>query len=104
MKIKSKSNSNSNSFLPAFRPPRSTLQGTRINGMQPVNTFRFGLSDRIKDAEVGLTHEQLALPGFEGTQKGWDAAAFDEMVRKGTQAWAGVPDDWLENLRASDES
>ncbi|MBW4049134.1 MAG: hypothetical protein HIU89_14755 [Proteobacteria bacterium] len=60
------------------------------------------MNDRIEDAEVGLAQEQLALPGFEDTQKGWDAAAFDEMVRKGTRAWADVPDDWLENLRAAD--
>jgi len=72
--------------------------------MQPANTLRFALNDRIQDAEVGPAQEQLALPGFEDSQKGWDAAAFDEMVRKGTQAWADVPDDWLENLRGSDRA
>lgn len=70
--------------------------------MQPANTLRFALNDRIQNAEVALAQEQLALPGLENTQKGWDAPAFDEMVRKGTLAWADVPDDWLENLRASD--
>ncbi|MGS0998902.1 hypothetical protein [Rhodanobacter sp. UC4451_H18] len=70
--------------------------------MQPANTLRFALNDRIQNAEVALAQEQLALPGFENTQKGWDEAAFDEMVRKGTLAWADVPDDWLENLRVAD--
>lgn len=72
--------------------------------MQPANTLRFALNDRIQDAEVGPAQEPLVLTGFEDSQKGWDAAAFDEMVRKGTQAWADVPDDWLENLRGSDEA
>jgi hypothetical protein len=70
--------------------------------MQPANTLHFVLNDRIQDAEVGPAHEQLVLPSFEDTQTGWDATAFDEMVRKGTRAWADVPDDWLENLRGSD--
>lgn len=72
--------------------------------MQPANTLRFTLNDRIQDAEVGPAQEQLALPDFDDTQKGWDAAALDEMVSKGTQAWADVLDDWLENLRAADEA
>ena len=43
----------------------------------------------------------LRLLGFEDQQAIWDEAAFGELVRKGTQAWADVPDDWLENLRSS---
>lgn len=42
----------------------------------------------------------LTLIGFEDRHATWDEAAFEEMVRKGTQAWADVPDDWLENLRS----
>lgn len=30
----------------------------------------------------------------------WDEQAFDAMVRKGTQAWSGVSEDWLEELRS----
>lgn len=43
----------------------------------------------------------LTLVGFEESLNTWDEAAFEEMVRKGTQAWADVSDDWLENLRGS---
>lgn len=42
----------------------------------------------------------LALLGFEVPKASWDEAAFKVVVRKGTQAWADVPDDWLENLRS----
>jgi hypothetical protein len=42
----------------------------------------------------------LTLLGFEDHQATWDAAAFDELVRNGTRAWADVRDDWLENLRS----
>ncbi|TAM29986.1 MAG: hypothetical protein EPN68_04110 [Rhodanobacter sp.] len=41
----------------------------------------------------------LTLIGFEDRQNNWDETAFEDMVRKGTQAWADVSDDWLENLR-----
>ena len=41
----------------------------------------------------------LTLIGFEDRQNAWDETAFEDMVRKGTQAWAEVSDDWLENLR-----
>ena len=70
--------------------------------MQPGNTHRFALNDRIQDAEVASAHVPLAPLGLPDVQPVWDAAAFDELVRKGTLAWAHVPDDWLENLRASD--
>ena len=42
----------------------------------------------------------LTLLGFEDAQTSWDPADFGELVRKGTQAWADVPDDWLEKLRS----
>lgn len=42
----------------------------------------------------------LNLLGFEGRHTTWDAAAFEQMVDKGTRAWGEVADDWLENLRS----
>ena len=42
----------------------------------------------------------FALVSFEDPNVGWNEAAFNDLVRKGTQAWADVPDDWLENLRS----
>jgi hypothetical protein len=42
----------------------------------------------------------LAMVNFEAAPA-WDEAAFKAQVSKGTQAWADVPDDWLEELRSS---
>lgn len=42
----------------------------------------------------------LTLLGFEDPQASWDQKAFDELVQKGTKAWADVPANWLENLRS----
>jgi hypothetical protein len=41
----------------------------------------------------------LSLLGFEPHAPGWNEDQFNQMVRKGTQAWADVPADWLDNLR-----
>lgn len=41
----------------------------------------------------------LTLLGFED-QSSSDEATFEEMVRQGTEAWADVPDEWLEDLRS----
>lgn len=54
-------------------------------------------------AEENLDTGELRNPtlvGFKDPLSTWDEAAFEEMVRKGTQAWADTPDDWLENLRS----
>jgi len=42
----------------------------------------------------------LALIAFQAAPSGWNEAAFAELVKKGTQAWKDVPDDWLEELRS----
>ena len=54
--------------------------------MQPVDTPHFAPNDHIEDH-----------------QRTWNETAFSELVRKGTHAWADVPDDWLENLRSGQE-
>lgn len=72
---------------------------TTIGRMQTTNALRFALNDRIQDAEVGPAHAPLG-PLAHIQKDGWDEAAFEEVVRKGTQAWEDVPDDWLENLRS----
>lgn len=41
----------------------------------------------------------LVMLNFEAAPA-WDEAAFKTQVSKGTQAWADVPDDWLEELRS----
>lgn len=42
----------------------------------------------------------LALVAFQPAPSGWNEAAFAELVKRGTQAWKDVPDDWLEELRS----
>ena len=41
----------------------------------------------------------LAMVNFEAAPA-WDEAAFEAQVSKGTEAWADVPDSWLEQLRS----
>lgn len=53
-------------------------------------------------AEENLRNGQLRnlrLLGFVEHAAQWDAEAFARQVDKGTQAWANVPDGWLEELR-----
>lgn len=42
----------------------------------------------------------LNLLSFAEHKPTWNEAEFDKLVRKGTQAWADTPDDWLETLRS----
>lgn len=53
-------------------------------------------------AEENLTTgalRNLSLLGFESHAPAWNEDQFNQLVQKGTQAWADVPADWLENLR-----
>jgi len=45
----------------------------------------------------------MTLLAFEERMPTWDETGFDELVRKGTRAWAQVSDDWLEELRGGGE-
>lgn len=45
----------------------------------------------------------LNLLGFAEQHRAWDEAEFDTLVQKGTLAWAGTPDDWLEKLRSGNK-
>lgn len=65
------------------------------NRLYKPAVLRISAEENLHNGEL----RNLTLLGFEDTQTIWDEAAFGELVRKGTQAWADVPDDWLENLR-----
>lgn len=66
------------------------------NRLYKPAVLRISAEENLDNGEL----RNLTLLGFEDTHTSWDAAAFGELVRKGTQAWADVPDDWLENLRS----
>lgn len=66
------------------------------NRLYKPAVLRISAEENLYNGEL----RNLTLLGFEDTQTSWDAAAFGELVRKGTQTWADVPDDWLENLRS----
>jgi len=53
--------------------------------------------ENLKTGEL----RNLALLAFAASPSRWDEAEFDKLVQKGTQAWADVPDNWLEDLRSS---
>ncbi|GHU05662.1 hypothetical protein FACS1894158_09200 [Betaproteobacteria bacterium] len=58
--------------------------------------LRVSAKENLKTGEL----RDLNLLNFETLQPVWDEAEFKEMVRKGTQVWADVPDNWLEDLRS----
>lgn len=58
--------------------------------------LRVSAKENLKTGEL----RDLNLLNFETLQPVWDETEFNEMVRKGTQVWADVPDNWLEDLRS----
>lgn len=60
---------------------------------------------RVRAEESLQTGElrNLSLVAFQPEPSGWNEAAFAELVKKGTQAWKDVPDDWLDELRSHQE-
>lgn len=67
------------------------------NRLYKPAVLRISAEENLHNGEL----RNLTLLGFEDPHAIWDEAAFSELVRKGTQTWADVPDDWLENLRSS---
>lgn len=67
------------------------------NRLYKPAVLRISAEENLHSGEL----RNLTLLGFEDQRATWDEAAFGELVRKGTQAWKDVPDDWLENLRSS---
>lgn len=58
--------------------------------------LRVSAEESLKTGEL----RNLNLLAFEADRPGWNEAAFNKLVEKGTQAWADVPDNWLEELRS----
>ena len=66
------------------------------NRLYKLAVLRISAEENLHSGEL----RNLTLLGFEDQQAIWNEAAFGELVRKGTQTWADVPADWLENLRS----
>lgn len=66
------------------------------NRLYKPAVLRISAEENLHNGEL----RNLVLLGFEDAQTVWDGTAFGDLVRKGTQAWADVPDDWLETLRS----
>jgi hypothetical protein len=66
------------------------------NRLYKPAVLRISAEENLHSGEL----RNLTLVGFEDHEPRWDATAFGELVRKGTQIWADEPDDWLENLRS----
>lgn len=58
--------------------------------------LRVSAEENLKTGDL----RNLSLLNFEAHKPVWDEQAFEALVQKGTQAWADVPDDWLEELRS----
>jgi len=76
---------------------QQTLAAEERNRLYKPATLHIAAEENLDTGEL----RELTLLGFEDQNATWDKSAFDELVRKGTQAWANLPDDWLENLRGS---
>ncbi len=66
------------------------------NRLYKPAVLRISAEENLHSGEL----RNLTLLGFEDQQATWDEAAFGALVRKGTQTWTDVPDDWLEDLRS----
>lgn len=58
--------------------------------------LRVSAEENLKTGDM----RNLNLLAFEADRPGWNETAFNKLVEKGTQAWADVPDNWLEELRS----
>lgn len=74
------------------------LADEKRNRLYKPAVLRVTAEENLHSGEL----RNLALLDFEDPQATLDEAAFEELVRKGTQAWADVPDNWLENLRGGE--
>ncbi|MEO5830136.1 MAG: hypothetical protein ABIQ36_06165 [Rhodanobacter sp.] len=66
------------------------------NRLYKPAVLRISAEENLHSGEL----RNLTLLGFEDEPAIWDEAAFGKLVRKGTQTWVDVPDDWLENMRS----
>lgn len=66
------------------------------NRLYKPATLRIAAEENLETGEL----RNLVLRSFEDPPAAWDEMEFNELVRRGTEAWAEVPEDWLESLRS----
>jgi hypothetical protein len=72
------------------------LAGEEGNRLYKPALLRVSAEENLKTGDL----RKLNLSSFETLHPVWDEAEFNEVVRKGTLAWADVSDNWLEELRS----
>ncbi len=75
------------------------LADEKENRLYKQAVLHIGAEQNLETGEL----RNHSLLGFEVHRPTWDEAEFDKLVQKGTQAWAEVPDDWLESQRSGNE-
>lgn len=72
------------------------LADEELNRLYRPALLRVSAEENLKTGDL----RNLNLLAFEADRPGWNETAFNKLVEKGTQAWADVSDDWLEDLRS----
>lgn len=72
------------------------LAAEEKNRLYKPATVLVRAEESLKTGEL----RNLSLIDFQPEPTGWNEAEFAALVKKGTQAWKDVPDDWLEELRS----
>lgn len=75
------------------------LADEKENRLYRQALLHVGAEENLKTGDL----RNLNLLGFAEHQPTWDEMEFDQLVQKGTKAWADTPDDWLEKLRSGNE-
>ncbi|BFI94871.1 MAG: hypothetical protein RSP_03810 [Rhodanobacter sp.] len=71
------------------------IAGEEKNRLYRPALLRVSAEESLKTGEL----RNPTLLAFDASRPHWDEAEFNKLVQKGTEAWAGVPADWLEELR-----
>ncbi|MXV06518.1 MULTISPECIES: hypothetical protein [unclassified Xanthomonas] len=71
------------------------ISGEERNRVYKPALLRVAAEENLRTGEL----RNLTLLAFDANQPRWDEAAFASLVKKGTEVWADVPDNWLEELR-----
>lgn len=72
------------------------LAAEEKNRLYKSATVLVRAEESLKTGEL----RNLSLAAFQPEKSGWNEAEFAKLVKKGTQAWKNVPDNWLEELRS----
>lgn len=73
------------------------LAAEKINRLYKPATLYVSAEENLRTGEL----RNLRLLNFQDKPSDWSEAAFKSITEKGTIAWKGVPDAWLEELRSS---